>query len=373
LACSAALASAADIFKADNADALNLGSSWSGGTAPGAADVAVWNNLVSAANATSSLGADLSWAGIRIANPGAAVLINAGNTLTNGAAGIDLSAATQDLTLDNNLEVGASQTWNIGSGRVLTISTPISGAGTSVLTKGGAGTLALTSTVNGTFSGATVVNGGVLQLNSANGNNNSALGTGIITNNGATLRLGAARIIGNALHFNGNCIVDANGFGAPMDGAWSGTATVQIINLTNSTATFTIGGNGNGGGNMNNFTGTIRLSDDTTGMLRFNNGGGNNNVGNASATFDFGNSSAVFFSRNRNATVNFGELIGGPNTTIRQGASSSGTTAYSIGAKNTSTTFAGQIIDGGTAAAGLVAITKVGTGTLTLTGTNTYL
>ena len=78
------------ITKAVNADALNLGSSWSGGIAPGAAEIALWDNTVSTANATV-LGGDLSWAGIRVADPGGPVDIGAGNLLTLGSAGIDMS------------------------------------------------------------------------------------------------------------------------------------------------------------------------------------------------------------------------------------------------------------------------------------------
>ncbi len=40
----ASSAHAADIQKAADADALNLGTSWVGGTAPGAGDVALWDN-----------------------------------------------------------------------------------------------------------------------------------------------------------------------------------------------------------------------------------------------------------------------------------------------------------------------------------------
>jgi len=361
---------AADVIKADNATDLNQGSSWAGGTPPTSADVAIWNSTVTAAN-TVLLGANTNWAGIRITNPADLVTIGAGNTLTNGSAGIDLGLAMADLTLDSGLELGASQTWNVGANRTLIISTPLSGAAATTITKSGAGTLILSSAANGTYAGNWSIDGGVLQLNSGNVNANSALGTGGITNNNSTLRTHAGRIVGNVLQFNGDCIVDANGLSVVFDGAIQGGGTIRVTNLI-AGATLTFGGNGNGGGNMNNFTGAVLLGD-SAGTLRFNNGGGNNNVGNANATFDLGTGTASFFSRNRNATVNFGELWGGLGTTIRQGASSSGTTTYNIGGKGTSSTFEGMIVDGGTTAAGLVAINKVGAGTLTLLGANTYL
>ncbi len=63
--------------------------------------------------------------------------------------------------------------------------------------------------------------------------------------------------------------------------------------------------------------------------------------------------------------------MGGPNTKIQQGASSSGTSTYTIGALNENTTFTGAIDDGESSSAS-IALTKVGTGTLTLSGNNTY-
>jgi autotransporter-associated beta strand protein len=64
-------------------------------------------------------------------------------------------------------------------------------------------------------------------------------------------------------------------------------------------------------------------------------------------------------------------LTGGPGTQIYGQTSSSGTVTWSIGGLNTSTTFAGGVENKSTSA--ITALTKVGTGTLTLTGlTNTY-
>ena len=77
---------AADVIKGNNTTALNLGASWTSGTAPTTADVAVWNNTVTAAN-SSALGSDLSWQGIKLQSPGGKVTITgAANTLTLGSA-----------------------------------------------------------------------------------------------------------------------------------------------------------------------------------------------------------------------------------------------------------------------------------------------
>ena len=119
---------AADITKADNATNLNLTGAWSGGVVPTFLDVALWNNTVTSAN-TVLLGANLTWGGIRIANPAGAVTISAGNTLMLLGSGIDMSAATQDLTINAGVALGSTtngsfaQTWNVASGRTLTVST----------------------------------------------------------------------------------------------------------------------------------------------------------------------------------------------------------------------------------------------------------
>jgi autotransporter-associated beta strand protein len=115
------VAPAANYFKANNAAALNVATSWINKAVPGSGDIAGWDANVLAANTTNSLGANTTWAGIKILNPGGPVQLNAGFNLTNGAGGIDLSTATQDLTLSNNVIVGVPQYWNAASGRTLTL------------------------------------------------------------------------------------------------------------------------------------------------------------------------------------------------------------------------------------------------------------
>jgi autotransporter-associated beta strand protein len=73
--------------------------------------------------------------------------------------------------------------------------------------------------------------------------------------------------------------------------------------------------------------------------------------------------------RNGNTTTHLGALLGGPNTRLsgRRG-DVSGVTTYSIGGKNLDTVFDGIITNG----INQCAITKVGTGKLTLTGISPY-
>ncbi len=153
---------AADVIKADNTDALNATTSWSLGVVPTAADVGVWDNTVTGANSVA-LGGDLSWQGIRIADPGGAVAITAGNTLTLGTAGIDMSAATQDLSIASGVTLGSGQSWTIDTGRTLAVSGAIGETGGAQgLTKAGDGTLTLTG--GNSYTGTTTVSAGTLSL-----------------------------------------------------------------------------------------------------------------------------------------------------------------------------------------------------------------
>lgn len=115
---------AATIDKADNIDNLSEGVSWAGGSPPAAQDLARWGSGVSSAN-SAALGADVSWGGIIVADPAGAVAIVAGNALTLGRSGIDMSAATQDLSISSGLALLANtnQVWNVGTGRSLNLNT----------------------------------------------------------------------------------------------------------------------------------------------------------------------------------------------------------------------------------------------------------
>lgn len=126
--CSAGVLSyGADRIKVNNTTALNAGGSWTGGV-PDRGNMAVWTNVVTGSN-SSLLGGNVIWQGIRIADPGGAITIGTGGTLTLGAGqagtSIDMSAATQNLTIQSGLTIQAAyaQFWNIASGRTLTLET----------------------------------------------------------------------------------------------------------------------------------------------------------------------------------------------------------------------------------------------------------
>jgi autotransporter-associated beta strand protein len=229
-------ASAVDVIKDNNTNALNLGTSWlddgllgdiTPATSPG--HVAVWNSTVLAANLTD-LGGNLSWAGIRIAEPGGLVTIRhaAGQTLTLGASGIDMSAASQNMNLmtaatantAGTLAIGANQTWNIASGRTLSLFSTsnsanqrLSGSGNIEVTGGGivnlnvgdqGSTTFAAGNGNDTYTGNWTISGGSKVISLRNGTH--AWGQGTITLDNGTM----SQTQGN-WSFNNNITIAAGG------------------------------------------------------------------------------------------------------------------------------------------------------------------
>jgi len=157
----------ADKYKANNTTPLDQPASWTGNATPDGTEFGVWDATVDSGNTTVSLGSDLIWGGIKILNPGGPILLNSGNTLTFDApsgTGVDMSGAVQDLELDCDVSLGATQTWNVASSQTLTVAGTVSG--TNALIKEGAGTLILS---NKTYSGGTTINNGLVAAYNDNG------------------------------------------------------------------------------------------------------------------------------------------------------------------------------------------------------------
>jgi len=236
----ATLAAGATITKGNNTTNLNLTGSWLGGVVPGTSDIALWNSTVTAAN-TVLLGGNMSLLGLSIQNPGGTVTISAGNTLTLGASGLNMSAATQNLLLDNAVVLNGSQTWSINT-QTATVAGVISGNGSSALTKSGSGTLSFSAA--NTYTGNTTVLGGTLLLNLA-GNT-----TGVIAS-ASKLTVGGGNLT--------------------VEGATSGKSSQTLASLT--------------------------LAPDTTSALLVNSNGG------SGTTLTLGNST-TFWNRGVGSTVN---------------------------------------------------------------------
>jgi autotransporter-associated beta strand protein len=186
------------------------------------------------------------------------------------------------------------------------------------IVKVGTGTLTLTGT--NTYSGGTTINGGTLQIG-----------------NGGT----SGSIIGNVTD-NGTFAVDRSDT-YTFAGAISGTGAFQ----QNGTGTTILTG-------ANAYSGATTVS---AGTLQ------------AGAANAFSSSSA--FTVAAGATLDIGEFSPTIGSLAGAGTVQDGdftTHTLTVGADNTSTIFSGTLING----ANVLALTKIGTGTFTITGTSTY-
>ena len=137
-------ATAVDIYKADNSDALNLGSSWEGGTVPaGGTAVAVWDNRISSANTTVPIGGGLSFNSLRVEDPGGDVVITGAQTLRVEGGTLPgvylLSTAARDLTVSAPMMLASGANVTVAEGRTVTFANSLNLGGG--INKRGAGTL----------------------------------------------------------------------------------------------------------------------------------------------------------------------------------------------------------------------------------------
>ncbi|MGC3992466.1 MAG: autotransporter-associated beta strand repeat-containing protein [Chthoniobacteraceae bacterium] len=355
---------------------------WSNGTTDqawtdttGSSDIASLGGTAGTVTLGTSLGAN----GLVFTTTGYTIATGA-NTLTLGSSGIDASALSSGTTtLTGLIALAASQSWNVGSGAVLTSSAVISGTGYSI-TKTGSGTLTLSGA--DTFTGGVNLNAGTLLLGNAAG-----AGTGTLTLNGGTLGATGALSIANA-------VVAATGTTTNIAGS-SSAATLTVTGTLSGSGTIVVG-NGSGGLQLqttafpsSGFTGTIQVAEGsttTTGLLFGPATSGNNNSG----TYNMSQGTLTFSGTGTAATVGWNASGGGgtnSNGTIMLGALSSASGvgqlnngfggnnkrgSYIIGYLNTSTTYGGILVQNayGSSAGtnGTTNLSKVGSGTLTLSG-----
>ena len=226
----------------------------------------------------------------------------------------------------------------INPAQTFTITSAIGGTGT--LNKNGTGTLTLSGA--NTYSGGSIINSGAVIV-SSNGNLGAAAGA--VTINAATLDIaGTFTSTRNFTLGNATSTVQVDPtFTFTANGIFGGPGT---LNKT-GTGTLVLGG-------ANNYTGPTNIS---AGILR---DGTVNVIPDTSAvTVATG---ATFDLNSFSETI--GSLAGGG--TVTSGAA--GALTLTAGGDNTSTLFSGILQNG----SGTVSFTKSGTGTLTLSGTNTY-
>ncbi|MEY3896287.1 MAG: hypothetical protein RLZZ214_1807, partial [Verrucomicrobiota bacterium] len=330
------------------------------------------------------------------------------NILTIGSGGITMTAGASAVSLVSAITLGGPQSWTNGSGSSLTVTNAAANAvvyGSNLLTlNGGSFNFALTGSATTTGAGGVRITAGSAVTNSSTVN---PFGSGPLELNSGSLKNSATattRTVSNAASITGNFTFDAAG--ATGNNTFSAAATTtgaRVLTINTSTTSFSstlgLGGNltvqGTGtlslggvvsdGGNAysvtksdagvltlvtaNTFTGGVTLNAGTlnignataigTGTLTIN--GGAINTNGASITLSTNNaiSLASDFANTGSNSLNLGTgavtLVGGTRTITTNGA----TTLFTIG---------GSIGDGGNN----YGLTKAGTGTLVLSGANTY-
>lgn len=104
-------------------------------------------SYLSTANSSMSVGQNYSVDGLIFLTSSGAFIVGGSSTLTLGSGGVDMTAASQNVTFSAPIVIGANQTWGVGvtrtnsAGLVLTVNSSLSGSAT--LTKSCYGTLIL--------------------------------------------------------------------------------------------------------------------------------------------------------------------------------------------------------------------------------------
>lgn len=255
---------AVDVFKNDtNATGLLDVNSWVGGVIPGTSDVAVWDSTVATANQSAlSNVSSTTFAGIRIANPVSNVGfgVASGKALNLGTSGIDMSAATVNLTVGGLgiLRPTASSTssYNVASGRTLTIDAQFqANSGTTTVNFPGAGSvninklpastsLKLINNGNGTLTLGGSATSSTTELSAS-----ATVAGGKVIINGPTI---TTSIIGTYGNSGGSSSFELQSGGANFNGGIriTGGADGSLIKVTSgafTTTDFTIGRTSNPG------------------------------------------------------------------------------------------------------------------------------
>jgi fibronectin-binding autotransporter adhesin len=221
-------AAQADQVKNSQALPLDDVNAWVGLAVPGPTELAIFDSNIGTNPITCGISGALNIKGIVCSNNmGTNFIIVAGGSLTNGASGIDMSAANKNFTIQAQpFALNANQTWDVGSNTLAlqnctlnfganTLNINSTGGGGTVVMPGshsgtGAWTIGAGATVKLSNGGApypnnttTVNSGGVLDIN----NVNATVATATINLNGLGINGGGALISSGAGFLNGPAVV----------------------------------------------------------------------------------------------------------------------------------------------------------------------
>lgn len=319
---------------------------------------------------------DLSWVGDNATNawdnatPNWKTTSGMATTFSTGDTALfdDRGSATPQVALSGTQTTGSvlftgSKNYTLGGTGSI--------ASTGALTKAGGTTLTINATTS--FALGAFLNGGETIL--APGG--SLSGGAIRFTGGSTLTSNHTNDNSNTLSLNPNIEVAAGAVGninlsqrVNVNGSLSGGGTFNIFSPSNLGTEGRVYLDGASAG----CTGTVNLSGGATapgnaGRIAFRaNGGSFNGFGSAKVNL----AGIDLFTTNNSGgnTYALGELGGDVNSRLRGNyLAGGGATTWSIGSLNTSTTFAGVVMDGIVGTSGL---TKTGAGTLTLSGASSY-
>ena len=406
----------------------NGAANWSGNTIPGAADIARFNvkgalsdpSLTVPATTYQAKTLQIRSAGWDIGGSGlgGTLILKATsgqNAISTWTETVQISGVAGTNTVSAGVKVQNNQDWKIqdtlvGTGVDMTISGSVAGNGSKTVTKTGTGTLALTGS---SANGATSPIGGAFDVNVDAGNvelgkDGTAIAVSSITGiaSGSTVKFTGGTLSGNQVEFRVELdggTLDMNGHNESMrrlDGA-SGTVTnTDASNL----ATLTVGEvdlDSTFGGSLDDGAGTLALTKIGTGTLTLT---GNSTYSGLTTLGELLNESDNHTQVGHNSALGTGDLrfrgarLSSDSTTARTLANDvtfdagNGVSAYLGDATNngkltfngaanfandertiqvdSDVEIAGVLSDG--AGAGDGDIIKTGTGTLTLSGNNSY-
>jgi len=344
------IANTASITVAGGSLAINRSDDVTQGTDFSGAALTGSGGFIQMGAGTTTLTAANTFSGATVVSAGALRIGHGGTTGSLSAS----STITNHGILIFDRSDGIAQGTDFGAAAIV---------GTGSLVKRGAGTLTLNAA--NTFSGGTLLEAGVIALGT-----NHVLGSGTLTMSGGTalVAVGAGRSLSNNLAIAGNVIFNGAGFGSALSGNVDLGGATRTLTLNNSTTFNGIISNGSvvldANASFRSFQlGASNSFADITverGVIQLTGSGSLSSTSAvslapsvATSTLDISGISA--------ASTTIGSLSG----TSSNALVNLGSKQLIVGGNNASTTFAGIISNTGS-------LGKIGSGTLTITGTNTY-